>query len=235
MNKEERIDGKMVRQESFVKLQRQPFQVYAKQLFPNEGLEILYKEGDRTALINPSGFPWFNVRLEPISPRMTKDQHHTILDSGFDCFLDVLESLFEKYDSELDRMVQVAGNEIVNGQDCWILEFNNPNFAFIQYIPETSIMLMDLVSQRKINREMIQRKNEGLDSSSKLKAGEPLTIPNDYSPRMILSIDKLNKTPMRIRVYDQEGLYQNYEFKDVQIDPQFAFNEFEPSYVEYDF
>ena len=235
MNKEERINGKMVNQKSFIKVRRYPFQVYAKQLNPNEGLEVLYKQGDRTALINPSGFPWFYVRLEPTSPRMTRDQHHTILDSGFDCFLDILESLFKKYDSELERMAKVAGNEIVSGRDCWILEFNNPNFSFVRYTPDENISIQDLVKEKKISREMIQRNNAGLDSSSKLKAGESLTIPNDYCPRMILSVDKTTKTPMKIKVYDPQGLYQHYEFSQVQIDPQFATNEFEPSYVEYDF
>ncbi|MEM7109284.1 MAG: DUF1571 domain-containing protein [Bacteroidota bacterium] len=235
MDKQERIEGKMVKQKSFIKVRRNPFQVYAKQLNPNEGLEVLYKEGDRTALINPSGFPWFNVRLEPTSPRMTRDQHHTILDSGFDCFLDVLESLFQKYDSELDHMAAVTGDEIVNGRDCWILEFNNPNFSFVKFVPEKNISLVDLVKKRKISREMIQRYNAGLDSSSELKAGEHFTIPNDYCPRMVLSVDKATKTPMKIQVYDPEGLYQHYEFSEVEIDPQFAANEFESSYVEYDF
>ncbi len=82
---------------------------------------------------------------------------------------------------------------------------------------------------------MVLRKNPSLADSDHIGAGEEVIIPNDYSPRMILYVDKENYTPVIIEVYDDEGLYEHYEFDQVKIDPQFKENEFEPSFEEYDF
>src|SRR5690606_2584111 len=65
MGKLERINGKMVDQTSDVKLRRNPLAVYSKQTDPPSGIEVLYKEGEPKALVNPNGFPWVNVSLDP--------------------------------------------------------------------------------------------------------------------------------------------------------------------------
>src|SRR3954470_22114071 len=51
---------------------------------PNKGTEILYVDGERNnkALVNPGKFlP--TIKLNPYSSLLTKDQHHTLLSSGF--------------------------------------------------------------------------------------------------------------------------------------------------------
>ena len=48
--------------------------------FTFEILEVLFIKGHETALVNPNGFPWFNLKLNPVGSRMTKNQHHTIIE-----------------------------------------------------------------------------------------------------------------------------------------------------------
>ncbi|MCH8331820.1 MAG: DUF1571 domain-containing protein [Bacteroidetes bacterium] len=90
--KQERFDGKMFAKLAEVKLSRKPYKMYMKQLEPKEGLEILYKEGENNnqVLINPAGFPWINVNLDPDGSWVRNEQHHTVRDGGYDKVIGVV-------------------------------------------------------------------------------------------------------------------------------------------------
>ncbi len=90
ITKEERIDGKIIKQITAVKLIRQPYQVYLNQRFPKEGVEILCRRDSDRPLINPNSFPWFNLSLDPYGSLMRRNQHHTVFDSGFDLMSNIL-------------------------------------------------------------------------------------------------------------------------------------------------
>ncbi|MDH3650975.1 MAG: DUF1571 domain-containing protein, partial [Saprospiraceae bacterium] len=83
MKRIERIEGQLNTQVSKVKLSRSPFRVYTKQEYPKAGIEVLYAEGTNhgKALVNPNGFPWINLKLDPLGRVMRKNQHHTIINS----------------------------------------------------------------------------------------------------------------------------------------------------------
>jgi len=69
----------------FTKINIAPQKTYMKMVTdPNKGTEILYVDGERNnkALVNPGKFlP--TIKLNPYSSLLTKDQHHTLLSSGF--------------------------------------------------------------------------------------------------------------------------------------------------------
>src|SRR6266704_85173 len=67
MKKIERIKGQPILQESKVKLNISPLKVYLRQSVPKDGIEVLYVHGTNNnhALVNPNGFPWFSVNLDP--------------------------------------------------------------------------------------------------------------------------------------------------------------------------
>lgn len=61
-----------------VKLNTSPYKVYTKDL--DKGIEILYLKGknDDDATVNPNGFPYVNLHLDPLGKIMRKEQHQTI-------------------------------------------------------------------------------------------------------------------------------------------------------------
>lgn len=234
MTKYERIDGELQKQIAAVKLQKEPFKVYSKQIEPDEGLEVLYIGGDKTALINPNGFPWFNVKLSPTGSRMTKGQHHTILDSGFDTFVAILEFLFNKYEKNIHEISSLT-SETKDGKSYWKLDFNNPNFKILEYEVKANEDVLKIAKERFISSFMIMELNPKLEDFEDISAGDVIKIPNDYSPRMTLYIDKKLMVPSEIIVEDKLGIYERYNFTNIKLNPKIKPEEFTPGFDEYGF
>lgn len=235
MVKTEKVDGVLFEKNSFVKCATNPFQIYIKQDFPQRGLEVLYTDGSNggKAIINPNGFPWVNVKLNPYGDVMRNKQHHTIFQAGFDYFINLLEHLQRKYPNEFNSMVSSRGSTTFDGHACEIVEINNPHFEYLTYRVQGSETLVDIAAKFHINDFWVMDKNASIDDYDDIRPEQLITIPNDYSPRMVLYIDKIRKIPLNIKVYDEEGLYQQYEFKNVRINPDFAANEFSKSNPAY--
>lgn len=238
MKKTERIDDELVEQTSFVKLNRNPFKVYTRQEHPDKGLEILYVHGENgnKALINPVGFPWVNVNLDPLGSTMRNDQHHTILDAGYDYVISILEHLFAKYgEDQVRSMVQHKGNTTVDGLPCWIIEFNNPHFSYEEYTVGPGENIHTIAAKNKVSGYMVLMINKEIKGYDDVSPGQVITVPNDYSPKLVLVIDKHRMVPLVMTIYDDKGLYEQYEYSDVTIDPELLPAEFTVAWEAYDF
>jgi len=237
IKKKERIDGEMIRQISFVKLVREPFKVYIKQDFPNKGMEALYVSGtnNNKALVNPNGFPWFNIRLDPYGSLMRANQHHTIHRSGFDYVVSILEYLFDKYDTIIDTMVKKQATVICDGHACYVIMFSNPYFKFFDYTVRHGETLPAISDRTKLSEYMILEKNEAVDDYDDINSGQIIEIPNDYSPKMIIYIDKQRMIPLVMKIYDDQGLYEQYEYINVVVNPFLKPEEFTKEYEGYGF
>lgn len=238
MIKKERIEGKLKLQESAVKLNRNPYNVYIKQLAPNEGAEVLYCNGENNnkALVNTNGFPWFTLKLDPVGNLMRSDQHHTVLQSGYDHVVSILEHLFQKYSGELDQMLTKHEAVKWQGIPCFSLEFKNPYFQYISYKVKDGESLEEICNRMKINEYMVLSLNAQIeDFDDDLEASQEIIIPNDYSPKMVIYIDQVRKIPLMMRIIDDKGIYEIYEYYDVEIDPDFPNGTFSDSNEAYDF
>jgi len=235
MTKEERIDGKMIKQVSLTKMTKDPFQVYVKQLFPKEGVEILFKKGESKALINPNGFPWVNLKLSPKEGIMRNDQHHTIFHSGFDHVVSILEFLCDKYHSEIDEVITFEGMVTFEGVECYAISMSNPHFKYIDYTIKKGEDIEDIADRKKLSAYMILDLNRSVKDYDDVEAGQVIKIPNDYSPKMLLYVNKSTWTPVLMEVYDPKGLYERYAYSDVKINPKYSAEEFSSEYSEYGF
>lgn len=236
MKKLERVDGKMETQESFAKVERSPYKVYTKQLAPKNGLEVLYVEGENKgmATINPNGFPWVNLNLDPYGSIMRKKQHHTLLDAGYAHVVSILEFLFKKYAKEIDSMASLE-SEVWEGKDCWKVTFSNPYFKQEKVTFSQNETVSSWAAKKKLSEFMIVENNSQLKSYDDELKGKTLILPNDYSPKMTLLIEKQRMIPMLMEVHDDQGLFERYEYTKVKINPTFAPEEFTAGYEEYGF
>ncbi len=237
MTKKERVDGKMIEQCSSTKLRVNPLQVYIRQKAPNDGLEVLYKKGtnENKALINPNGFPWMNISMNPMSSTMRKNQHHTLFDSGFGLFISILEYLFEKYGDETPSMVSIEKSAVWDGNDCWVINFKNKFYKIIDYKVKKGETILDIANKFKLSEFSILEMNDDVDDYEDVKEGQVIKIPNDYSPAMTLYIDKVRKIPLTIEVKDLDGLYEKYEYTDVKLNPSFSLEDFSKDNKSYGF
>jgi outer membrane lipoprotein-sorting protein len=237
ITKKERIDGEIIKQISFTKMELTPFKVYIRQSFPKDGMEIIYAEGkyNNKAIINPNGFPWINIKLNPNEDLMRNNQHHTIFQSGFDHVISILEFICNKYSNEIGKMVINNGTIYKENIECYSITLTNPYFEYIDYTIIEDETIEDIALRYKLSAYMIMENNSAIKDYDDIYIGQVIKIPNDYSPKMNLLIDKEKLTPVLMEVFDHMGLYESYEYSNVSINPTITTEEFSKDWSEYGF
>ncbi len=232
-----RIKGKQIEKRGRFKLVNNPFKIYYKQDYPRKGLEILYVEGmyNNRILVNPNAFPWINFTLNPLGKVMMEDRHQTIYEAGFYAIADILGAVLEEYFDNLDEIIHYYGVDYVSGIKCHHLAVEIPDFRFIDYITRNGETVASIAEKRKISRYMIMENNSSLSNSRKALGTRKIEIPTCYAKRFDLYIDVEHLVPTVLKIYDDKGLYESFEFSKIQLDVSFHPNEFTRSYSEYGF
>jgi len=68
-----------------------------------------------------------------------------------------------------------------------------------------------------------------------VQPGQVIRIPNFYCRKIIFTIDRIHWLPLKQEVYDESGLYEQYEFLSFVLDPVITPMEFSPDYDKYKF
>lgn len=235
MHKTERIGTELILQKSAIKYQKSPLKVYNKQLYPKNGIEVLYDESNpKKAIVNTNGFPWVNLTLDPEGTIMRNNQHHTIKKTGYVYFISVLEHLFQKYGEETKNMLFID-SVVWDNKKCWKIVFNNPYFKYEDYTVKKGETITDIAFRYKINEYLILRKNPKIKFYDDVKENQIITISNDYSPKLELYIEMNRKIPLLIKVFESDQVFENYEYFDIKINPKFNPEEFKTTYKDYKF
>lgn len=237
LEKKERIKNKVIEEALFIKLSIKPFKIYSKMDYPKEGLEVLYdaKWEKQKAIINTNSFPWVNIRFSPSGKTMRKNQHHTILDSGYKKIISSIQYQYQDFLIKGLEMTEKKGEAVVDNKKCWILEFDNPDFKFENYRVGENEDLLKIAQKFKLSDYMILENNKDVKNYEDVEAGQQIKIPSSYSKKMILYIDQSELIPLKVEVYDSKGLYEQFEFKNVQLNVVFKANEFSEDFEDYDF
>lgn len=238
VQKKERYEGKYSEASSFIKMTTSPYRVYLRQLEPKEGVELLYIETENSGkvLVNPNGFPWFNISLDPFGSMIRDKQHHVIKDIGFSKFNAVLAHLLTKYGSDGDALVSHGGQIEINGKKCHIVEINNSHYELVSYTPQAGETTYSISEKFKVSEYRIVELNDAISSFGSVAENEPITIPNDYAPKIRLFIEQELKIPMRFEIYDDnQELFEAYQYDNMVINASFSESEFTTAYPEYGF
>lgn len=233
----ERFGTEMYYTESDVRIQSSPFKIYLKTWAPDPGIEILYAKGERNnlALIKPSGFPYVSVKLDPYGSRMRESQHHTLLESGFTYFGDIIRKSLEEHLSDMDQYVTLEEAASWQGKPCFMLTILQPDYAWQDYTVQSGEDLISIARRKRIPEHAIAERNPGIKDYSGLKAGQVIRIPNAYSRKTELYIDKSSLLPVKKLIYDDRGLYERYEFHYLNIKPGFTELTFSSENPDYHF
>jgi outer membrane lipoprotein-sorting protein len=68
-----------------------------------------------------------------------------------------------------------------------------------------------------------------------IKPGTKITIPNDYAAKMEMYIHKDLYYPVYLKIYDHKGLFEEYTFTNVELNPLFKDIEFSAKNPGYGF
>ena len=77
--------------------------------------------------------------------------------------------------------------------------------------------------------------NSGLKPNSYIKPGTKVIVPNDYASKMELFINKSQLYPVMLQIYDTKGLFEEFYFKYVKINPSFKDIDFSENNPDYKF
>lgn len=220
---------------SSVKLNRKPRQIY---IYIAPGIELLWKKGwnDNKAYVKPNSFPYVNLNLDPLGNLMRQDQHHTINEMGFDYFGSILKFLAIKVNNKFDEYFKSEGEERYNNRPCYKIQITNKDFAYETYTVSEKENITSIARKLHISEYMIVEANPKLnDYFDLLKVGQKLKVPNAYAKDVTLYIDQLYFLPIGIKVLDDKGLYEQYDYNFLQLNPKIDEAEFTTKYKDYKF
>ncbi len=221
--------------QSSVKFNKHPRQIYLY----IKGIEVLYLEGknNNKALVNPGGFPYITLNLDPMGDLMRQDQHHTLNEMGYDYFSTVIQHTLRNVDREFfDEYFILVGEEKVNNRLCYKILINNKDFAYKDYTVLPGESITSIARKLFVSEYMILEKNPKFkDYFDPLKKGQVIKVPNSYCKAVFLYIDKFYFVPISVKVVDDRGLFEEYNYHFLQINPKFEEGEFTRTYKDYKF
>lgn len=228
----ERFNGVIMDTQSWVKLNSSPKKIYINL----NGPEVLWMEGrnNGNALVNPDGFPYFNLNLDPMGSLMREDQHHTIFEVGYNYFAGIVRHIISFAGENFDAYFHCIGTINWNSFECYYITAEYPQFGYHDYMVQKGETLVTIARKFKVSDYMLLEINK-TKSYSAVETGQKIKVPNMYASKLILYIDKQLLVPRVIKVYDEKGLFESYEFHDLEVNPKIAEEEFTKDYKKYGF
>jgi outer membrane lipoprotein-sorting protein len=95
--------------------------------------------------------------------------------------------------------------------------------------------VLSIAKKFNLNYFTILENNTHIKGLGVIKAGTKLTIPNDYASKMEMYIQKDKYYPVYLKIYDHKGLFEEYTFTNIAINPSFKDIEFSPKNPDYGF
>jgi hypothetical protein len=220
--------------ESNVKFSRNPRLIYLY----IKGIEVLWVQGKNNgkALVKPNSFPYFNLNLDPMGDLMRQDQHHTLNEMGYDYFGAVIEYSKFKIGDKFDEYFKLMGEEKVNGRNAYKVVIDNKDFGYVDYTVGDHESITTIARKFFIAEYMILEKNPKFkDYFDLLKKGQVIKIPTWYCKSVVMYIDKQYMLPISMKILDDKGLFEEYNYHYLQVNPTFDPDEFTKGYKGYGF
>lgn len=230
----ERIKGKNLEFNFKIKVHENPYKVYL--LKSESGQEILFEKNKNgnNALVNPNGFPYVNLNLSPYGDILRKDAHHTLFESSFAYFGNVIEQSIKILGDDFYKFVSYKGEIKCNNKMCHHIVLDYPAFKYVNYSVQEKETLLSIAKKLNLSEYMILEKNN-LSGFDAVKKGQVIKVPNLYAKKIVLYVDKVTKLSVNTVIYDDLGLFESYEYGSVNLNPLFRSDEFLSTFKEYHF
>ncbi len=231
-------DGSTISGEMQFKAMFEPrFKAYIHINAPKSGAEVLFIEGsnDDKAVVNPNGFPWINVNLEPEGSSMMENQHHSLKCLGFRFTEDIVRHLYKLHVADFDAHVIYMGVQKWNTRMTHVIKFSYDNYGPVKYTVKGDENLCEIERNTHVPAAKILDMNPNIADYWDVKAGQVINIPNYYGKESVFMIDTENYMPIVQIIKDEKGLFEKYEYHDVVVNPKFNTAEFTKTYPGYNF
>ncbi|QHT70465.1 DUF1571 domain-containing protein [Rhodocytophaga rosea] len=237
LKKGERVNGKMVTGEQDVKYMHAPRKTYAYLHSPSKGTEVLWVAGANNGkvLVKPTSFPYVSVSLSPYGSIIRKNNHHTVHQVGFDYVAAIIRNLAKKSADQFDTYFQYQGEATFDNRTCYKILIDYIPYQYITYTVQPNEDLTSIADKLFVSDYMIKEINPEVDDYEDVESGQQIKVPNAYARKTILYIDKETHLPLVQKMYDEKGLFSQYEFYNLKLNPSLAPAEFSRDYEAYNF
>ena len=231
----ERVKGETHNAVSDIKLNTNPRKLYLRN--PKKGTEILWVQGENegNCWVYPNGFPYATLHLSPMGSIMRKNQHHTIHDLGFGYIAKTTHSSIFKAGIPLEKIFTYIGDIVWDNTECYKLFASYPEFKLVKYKVEKGESIASVANEFNCGEYRILERNPWITDYDMNIEGKEILVPNNYSNKTILYINKKSNLPIFLKVYDDLGFYEGYEYHNLIINGGFAANEFTKDFKGYKF
>lgn len=235
LNISERLGVKNHNAISEIKLQVNPRKLFLKN--PKKGTEVLWVQGENEGdcWVYPNGFPYATLSLSPFGDIMRKNQHHTIHDLGFGFIAKTIRGSIFKLGLSPEKIFHYTGDVVWDNDECYQLFAGYADFKYISYKVEKGENISSIANEFNCGEYRILEKNTELQNYNDAVEGKTLLIPNNYSSKTILYVNKKSMLPVNIIVYDDKGFYESFEYHNIVVNKPFLNNEFSKDFKDYHF
>jgi hypothetical protein len=218
-----------------VKLQTHPRKSYLKNT--DSKIEVLYNEGElnNKSVVKPHVFPYFTLTLDPRGNLMRKNQHFTILDIGFDFLARTIAVALSKEKDQIAKHLTYVGKVEKNKMNCHLLVYENVDFGYTDYTVMHKETVSSIAGKFTVSDYMLRCKNKLYDNYGYIKEGTVIKIPTFYCKKAIFYIDEKTMLPISVSIFDEVGLFESYDFFELELNKPIPASEFKRDFKGYGF
>lgn len=235
MKSMERIESGYNRASTQIKLQINPRKSYL--LNTENKIEILYNstESVTKCLVKPHTFPYVSLNLDPRGNLVRKNQHFTVLELGFDFTVRTIAVALSKEKEQIIKHLTLVGKVEKNNMRCIMLIYENLNFAYLDYVVQPKETVSSIAAKFVVNDYMVRTKNKLYNDYGYLKVGSIIKIPSFYCKKGVFYIDEKTMLPISVSIFDEVGLFESYDYFEVELNKHIPDNEFKKDFKGYKF
>jgi hypothetical protein len=213
--------------------------LYYRQLYPNNGLEMLYdaeRYGDDNMLVNPNGFPWMTLTLDPNGKMARKNRHYSIFESGFGFFCAVNQNIIAQYSDGNGISIRLGNDNIVAAcGECYQVIIEKKDFAYVDYKVSENETPDDIAWKKGVSSYLILRENSNIGWYDDVEAGKLIKIPNAFAKTIRYTVCKETNLPVVIEVFDDKGLFERLAYYNMTVNLPFEEDTFSDTNDDYHF
>jgi len=231
----ERVEHGFAKANTKVKMQISPKRSYL--INPEKKLEVLYNDGlfKGKCLVKPHVFPYFTLTLDPRGNLMRKNQHFTMHELGFDYTVKTIAMALSKEKEQIINHLNYVGRVEKNKMMCYLMVYENLSFSYFDYVVQAKETVASIANKFIVSDYMLRCKNGLYDDYGYLKVGTKIKIPTFYCKKAVFYVDEKTKLPVSVSIYDDVGLFENYDYYDLEVNKPIPSVEFQRDYKDYGF
>ncbi len=200
-------------------------------------LEVLYnsEHSAHKCLVKPHVFPYFTLSLDPRGNLMRKNQHFTIFELGFDFVAKTIAIALSKEKDQVSKHLTLVGKVEKNKMNCYLFIYENNSFFYNDYTVQAKETVSSIASKFVVNDYMLRTKNNLYNDYGYLKQGSKIKVPAYYCKKALFYIDEKTMLPISVTLYDEVGLFETYDYMNIEVSKTIPANEFSKIFKGYGF